>query len=45
VPEDELRDYQREHCSRGLLDAALRKALVGLTSLEEALQLEMAGGG
>lgn len=42
APEDELRAYQREHCSKGLLDAALRKALAGQTSLEEALQLKMA---
>jgi type IV pilus assembly protein PilB len=38
----ELRRYQRESAGGCLLDSALRKALAGLTTIEEAMQLDMA---
>jgi len=39
--ENELRKLQRERCSGSLLENALRKAVAGITTVDEALQLEV----
>ncbi|MGD1000275.1 MAG: GspE/PulE family protein [Candidatus Brocadiia bacterium] len=41
APEAELRAYQRKHASGSLLENALRKAIAGITTLEDAFELEM----
>ncbi len=41
APESDLRKLQRERCGGSLLQAALKKAVAGITSLDEALQLEV----
>ena len=39
--ETDLRAYQRKHSSGSLLENALRKAIAGITTLEDAFELEM----
>jgi type IV pilus assembly protein PilB len=39
--ETELRAYQRKHSSGSLLENALRKAITGITSVDDAFELEM----
>jgi len=39
--ESELRSYQRTHSSGSLLENALRKAVAGVTTLDDAFELEM----
>jgi type IV pilus assembly protein PilB len=39
--EAEMRTYQRSHSSGSLLENALRKALTGVTTLDDAFELEM----
>jgi type IV pilus assembly protein PilB len=41
APEVELRAHQRKHSSGSLLENALRKAIAGVTSVDDALELEM----
>jgi type IV pilus assembly protein PilB len=41
APEIELRAYQRKHASGSLLQNALRKAITGITSVDDAFELEM----
>ena len=39
--EGEMRAYQRKHSSGSLLENALRKAIAGVTTLDDAFELEM----
>jgi len=39
--ETDMRAYQRKHSSGSLLENALRKALAGITTLDDAFELEM----
>ncbi len=41
VQESELRKHQRENYSGSLMDNSLKKALAGITTIEEAMQLEV----
>ena len=41
APEVELRAHQRKHSSGSLLQNALRKAIAGITSVDDAFELEM----